>query len=258
MKMTTRAKIGLILGTFFVLTIFAKKYIFCCIDDQGFLINLATEILGAIVTLFIVEKTIKDEEERQRQRLFSAAIKSLKNPLRRYTNMWLHISNSNEDEIVAELAAANSLRNYLLADTFIGKVQGRSFNDRYSEATILGTHDNRTLKEQVPKIQEQFISDINRVIGNYAHAFDPDTIVLLQHFAETAHLYGTFYFWKTVDIGDNRWFQQATADNIREHLIAFLNLMDKYNNSVPENEKWTKDNIVRLTRITGNLPNVKW
>lgn len=256
--MTTRTKIGLILGTLFVLTILAKNYIFCCVDDQGFLINLSTEILGAIVTLFIVDKIIKDEEERQRQRLFSAAIKSLKNPLRRYINMWLHISNSNEDEVAAELPAANSLRDYLLADTFIRKVQGRSFNERYTEATILDQHDNRTLKEQVPKMQEQFMSDINRVIGNYAHAFDPDTIELLQHFAETAHLYGIFYFWKTVDIGDNRWFQRATVDNIREHLTSFLNLMDKYNNSVPENEKWTKDNIARLTRITGNVPNVRW
>jgi hypothetical protein len=172
--------------------------------------------------------------------------------------MWLHISNSNEDEISTELPSANSLHDYLLDDGFITKVKGRSFNERYTEATFFGSHDDRTLKEQVPKMQEQFMSDINKVIANYAHAFDPDTIELLQHFAETAHLYGTFYFWKTVDIGDNRWFQQAKNDNIKEHLTAFLNLMDKYNNNVPENEKWTKDNIAKLTKITGNVPNIKW
>lgn len=256
--MTTRTKIGLILGTLFILTMALKKFILTCVDDDGFLINLSTEILGAIVTLYIVDKILKDEEERQKQELLAAAIKSLKNPLRRYTNMWLHISNSNEDQFNNELSAANSLREYLLTDTFINKVKMRSFNERYTEATIFGSHDNRTLKEQVPKMVDQFMLDINRVIGNYAHAFNPSTIELLQHFSETAHLYGIFHFGRTVDIGDNKWFQKVNSDNIKEHLTTFLSLLDIYNNNVSNNEKWTKDNISRLTRITGTVPNVKW
>lgn len=256
--MSTRTKIGLILVGLFALTIFLKYCVFCCVDDQGFLINISTEILGAIIILLIVDKIIKDEEERKRQRLFAAASKSLKNPLRRYINMWLHISNSNEDELAEELPNANSLREYLLSDTFIGKVQRRSFNERYTEATIFGSHDDRTLKKQVPKMQEQFMADINRIIGNYAHAFDPETIELLQHFAETAHLYGAFYFGKTLDTQDNRWFQRQKAENIKEHLDTLMVLVDKYNDNVPDTEKWTKDNIVRLTRISGDVPNVKW
>jgi len=256
--MSTRTKIGLILGGLFTVTIILKYCIFYCVDDQEFFINVSTEILGAIIILLIVDKIIRDEEESQRQRLFAAASKSLKNPLRRYINMWLYISNSNEDELADELRNANSLRKYLLSDTFIRKIQMRSFNERYTEATIFGSHDNRTLKEQVPKMQEQFMTDINRIIGNYAHAFDPETIELLQHFAETAHLYGTFYFGKTVRIGDNRWFQQQNAENIREHLNTLMTLLDKYNDNVPDTEKWTKDNIVKLTRISGDVPNVKW
>ena len=256
--MNTLTKIGFILTGLFIITIFLKNCVFYCVDDQGFFINIATEMLGAIITLLIVDKIIKDEEERKRQRLFSAAIKSLKNPLRRYINMWLHISNSNEDELEKELPNANSLREYLLSDIFINKVQMRSFNDRYTESSIFGSHDNRTLKEQIPKMQEQFMADINRIIGNYAHAFNPETIELLQHFAETAHLYGTFYFGKVVETQDNKWFQLQDAKNIKEHLDTLMVLVNKYNESIPDIEKWTKDNIIKLTRMSGDLPNVKW
>jgi len=257
-QLNTRTKIVLILCTLFAIAIILKSVIFTDLDDKGFLINISTEILGAIIIFLIVDRILKNEEKQQREKLFAAALRSLKNPLRRYINMWLHISNSNEDEVAEELSDSISLREYLLTDAFLYKIQNRSFNERYTEATFLSSHDERTLAIQVPKIQKQFMSDIDRIIDNYAHAFDPETIELLQHFAETAHLYGTFYFWQTCEIGENRWFQTQNAENIREHLESLMNLLDKYNSNVIDSEKWTNENIFKLTEISGDVPNVKW
>jgi hypothetical protein len=256
--MKTRTKIGLILGMLLLIVIFLKEFIFRCNTAQDFFINLITEIIGALVTLIIVDQIVANEEVNQRKRLFSAAIKSLKNPLRRYINMWLNISNSDEEIVDKELASFISLNQFLISDNFIKRIKNRSFNEPHTKSTILWGQDKRTLREQVPKIQEQFKDDINRIIGNYAHAFDPDTIELLQHFAETAHLYMAFYFGQVADIGDNRWFSQYDTENIRNHMKSLNELLDKYNNNVYEKEKWTKDNILKLTKMTGNIPNIKW
>jgi hypothetical protein len=127
-----------------------------------------------------------------------------------------------------------------------------------TESDIFGSKDERKLKQIVPKTHEQFKKDIDKIIGNYGHAFDPETIELLQHFGETSHLYGTFYFWNTVDIGDNRWFQLQKAENIKAHFESLLILIEKYNENVVETEKWTNKNILTLTKISGDVPNVKW
>lgn len=256
--MNVRYKIGLLLAGLFLLGIILKSCIFSNVDDQGFLINISTEILGAIITLLIVDRILKAEEERKQKKLFAIAIKSLKNPLRRYINMWLHINNSIDAELKEDLCKATSLKEYMLSDMFIGRIQHRSFNERYTESDIFGSKDNRTLKQIVPKMHEQFLKDIDRIIANYAYALDFETLELLQHFGETAHLYGTFYFWNTVDIGDNKWFQLQKSENIKSHFESLFILIEKYNNNVSDVEKWSKNNILTLTRISGEVPTVKW
>ena len=228
--MSTRNQIGLKLFSFLLLIIILKYFITRYIDDQGIFINLISEIVGVIITLYFVDKIISREEDKKKNELFSVAIRSLKSPLRRYISMWLSIYNSNEEKLKFELQNID-LKEFMLTDKFINQIIKRDFDDKYSELAVLGYKDPRPLKVQIPKILDHFKSDISRIIGYYSYAFNTNTIVLLQHFAADAHLYNIFYISQKIYIDHNSWFFSQDPENIKEHLKSLFELLDIYNSN---------------------------
>lgn len=248
-KMNAREIIIIIFLLILIILINTIIFSYGVIDYNSFLLNLSTEIIGIILTLLIVDMIIKVEEEKRRRKLFSIGIKGLKYILRNYILAWLHISSSNEDEIIENLQNKNTLEEYLLSEDFIGKLHDRSFNSLYSDAIIFGNSDYRELKTEIPKAIEQFVSDINRIIGYYAYTFDSDTLDILQYFTGSPELHGLIYFRTMAHFGDNKWFQLQNPEFLKEYLTYLVNLLAKYNDNVSEGEKLTKENITKLIKV---------
>lgn len=254
MQTVSRKTILIILGTILALTIIIKLSLPHCFDDGGFFSNLITEIIGAVMTFIVIDNILHYNEEQEKQRLQSVAIRALRQPLRRYMWAWIHAST---DETTARNDLQNQqLADYLVSDTFIDRIRSRSFNDPFTTSAMFG--NDRALRLKFPQMMEVFRNDIKEVLRTYSYALDTDLILQLQHFSEDAHIYNNIRFWETIDIGQNVWFGQVERENIRSHFTTFNQLLATYNAGVDQTERWSNQNIMNLNRTSGQVPNVKW
>jgi hypothetical protein len=250
----SRRTILCILGVILILTIIVKFSLLSCFDDGGFLLNLITEIIGAIITFIVIDNILNYNEQQEKKRLQYVAIRSLKQPIRRYLWAWIHVS-TGEMTATTELQAT-TISAYLTSDIFINRIRQRSFDEPFTTSHLLG--EDKPLRIEFPKIIEGFQSDVKDILKTYAYALDTEFIRQLQHFTDDAHLYNTISFYKNINIGNNIWFTNVDTVDIRSHFTEFIRLLETYNTSVEETEQWTNQNIMNLNRVSGQVPNVKW
>lgn len=260
MKISYKIKIFAILIVLFVISLKIYLGLHKNFNLTYFYRQLFQSILSSIVFMVIsfifVDSIIKGQEKSNRKRLRSVAIRSLRQPIRRYLWMWFHIS-SNETTTQREMKNM-SINDYMVSDIFIKRIKLRNFDDKYMERTTAITNKQKSLKEIVPHMVDEFRKDIKDILRMYTPSLDADTIRLLQYFAEDAHIYNVFKFWELADSDDNYWFKMVNEENIVEHLKEVLKLLEIYNKNVVETERWDNNNITNINMLYGNVPNVKW
>ena len=185
----------MILGILLVVLIIVKLIIRKCIDDDGLMSNLISEVVGAIVTFTVIDGILRYMDQQEKLRLQKVAIRSLRQPLRRYIWAWIHVS-TNEENARRELGEIR-LSDYLVSDNFIRRITIRSFNDPFTVTPLLGP--DRPLRIKFPEIVEGFQRDLKEILQTYSYALDADLISLLQHFSDDAHLYNPDQFNKGIN-----------------------------------------------------------
>lgn len=250
----SRKTISWLLGTILVLIIIIKLSVSSYFDDGGFFSNLITELIGAIITFIVIDNVLNYNEEKEKKRLQAVAIRSLRQPIRRYLWAWIHASTN--EEIASANLQTTAISEYITSNIFIDRIRARSFNDPFTTSALLG--NDRPLREKFPEMIEGFQNDIKDVLRTYSYALDAELIRQLQHFGDEAHLYNNIRLRKAINVGNNVWFESVDVENIRAHFNEFNRLMNKYNNNVEETEKWTNQNLMNLNMVSGQVPNVRW
>lgn len=240
--------LGLILLTVIILKLLSKHFI---PNDNGFFINLTTEILGAVITFIAIDNVITSNENRKINEYQKIAFRALSNPLRNYVSLWLHIGFESEEKAKLELTNI-SLKELFLSDKFVENIKAKDFDDYYNNMIIRGQQDSRILKDIFPKSYNGFKKELNFAIGKYASFYEYDTLYLLEHFAEKSHLYETFDFWIQLNGGNHsKWFQPdiLKKEYFHQHFTRLFTLIDSYNAVIEIENQINKDSFLSFKKF---------
>jgi len=254
--MKTKQKILLILCTILLLVVSLKvisSFIFP--NDFGFFINLITEILGAIITFVAIDSIITSNENRLKNEYKKIAYRTLYNPLKDYVFMWLHIGFESEEKAKLELKS-QTLKELFFSDSFIENIKSKDFDEPFNKMFFLGQEDTRILKNIVPKLFTDFKHKLNISIEKYSIYFEPETLFLLEHFAEKSHLYEVFDFWISLNGGNHsKWFhsEKLKKEYLHQHFSKLFELIDKYNTICPNQYLINKETILSFKKLDDNV-----
>lgn len=250
--MKAKPKILLILALILLIVVVLKLVSKCFLpDDNGFFINLITEILGAIITFIAIDNIISSNENRTKKEYNKVAYRTLYSPLRSYVFMWLHIGFESEEKAKIELKD-KTLKDIFFSDTFIESIKSKDFDNFYNNMTFLGHQDTRVLKDIVPRLYKEFKERINLSIEKYAIYFEPETLNLLEHFAEKSHLYEVFEFWISVNGGNHsRWFQseKLKSEYFKQHFTRLFTLIETYNSLIENGDLIDEQTFLTFNKL---------
>lgn len=201
---------------------------------RGLTLNLATEVLGILLTVILIDSIIRRRQDRERSRYRSIAVQQLRFPLIQHSMLLFNLYKASvERKPEREISGVADLFD---ADYFeqIG----------YLDFEKLGPVTPPMIwAEWVGAEMGRFKDDLERVVDKYAIYFDPDTLEVAERLVSSRFIHLTGFFptmivqWKQGGVQVPANLLVGLSDMVREHTTAFCNLVEVYNAEAPEDRK---------------------
>ncbi len=225
-------------------------------EYKVYLEHLRVEIGVTLIAVLLIERTYKFVEERIAELNRKFALKSCKEPIHLYCNIWFRVYCPASDKwIVNELNEFNDIESFFKSDKFYEKVCEFKFATELSHK-ISFDYFYKTTEEVKDKFQ--------RIISTYGSRLSNKDLQLLEHFGSRAYLYNVFRIMKNFkDLGTSvdDTLKLVKKENFQKHFAELIKLINQYNDAVEkESDKWTIDNLhIQSTINRGNEdPNTEW
>ena len=198
------------------------------------MLNLATEMIGILVTVVFIDSVIRRREERQRRRFRTIALQQLRFPLIQHFLLLFELYKASvERKPDREISGVADLFN---ADYFT-QISYLDFEKPYPVTPPM------SWAQWVSAETSRFKNDLERVVDKYAIYLDPDTLdvaerVIGSHFIRQAGFFPTIIgMWKRQGSEIPANLLGGMSVTMREHTTAFYGLVEVYNAEAPDDRK---------------------
>ncbi len=211
---------------------------------RGFFLNLAMEIVGILLVVWLIDAVLRRREERARERYRSVALRLLRSPLNRAAHLLFNIYKAS----VARRPERTISR---VSDLFDEDYFRQSAMLDITAASYMAHPHSIWNGETMPWYEcintelDGFAEDLGRVIDKYAMYLDFDTIdaaerLIHSDFANIARV-GPILATHSRNTGYQGpvplLAEPGTQSPIREYVDAFSELVDIYNRGAPDDRK---------------------
>lgn len=149
---------------------------------RGFFLNLATEIIGILLTVFLIDSVIRRREERERKRYRSVPLQRLHYPLRRHLDLLCGMYKAS----VRELPEYASWRlDNLVTDDY--KDPLAHLDLLQPGPSVRAVQDFPPQHEPIPWFEhlheetKEFREQLERVVEKYSMQLDSETAGIIEH-----------------------------------------------------------------------------
>lgn len=208
---------------------------------RGFFLNLATEIVGILLVVWLIDAVLRRREERARERYRSVALRLLRSPLNRVALLLFSIYKASvarrpERTIsrVSDLLDEDYFRQSAMLDVTAASHMAHPHS--------ISSGETMPWYECINTELNGFAEDLGRVIDKYAMYLDIDTIdaaerLINSDFSNIAR-FGPILVAHSRNMGYQGpaplLAEPGTQSPIREYVDAFSELADIYNRSTPD------------------------
>ncbi len=208
---------------------------------RGFALNLATEIVGILLTVGLIDAVLRRREEQERERYRSLALRQLWRPLSRHAELLFNIYKASvERKPEREISQVSDLFD---EDYFEQVARLDAAADGPGVRGIGG--DAVPWYEWINQEAKRFKDDLERVVDKYAMYLDIDTIDAAERLIDSSFIslvgYGPMIVSNSRSIGYQGPIPlletQGSSSPIREYTKAFSELVDIYNKTAPSDRK---------------------
>jgi len=212
----------------------------------GFMLNLATEIVGILLTVGLIDAVIRRREAREQRRYRSLALQQLSSPLRDHLRLLFNIYKASVDK---------------KPDKEISHVEDLFTDDYFEQLTrfdLAGPAPgflHILWFEYIDMERKKFQNELHRILASYGTHLDHETIATMETLANSWFLHyaatvpaptpgipgsGAREFKKKRPKQAYNLLQLSMVmDKVREHAEAFSRLVATYNMEVPSSHKIT-------------------
>ncbi len=208
---------------------------------RGFALNLATEIIGILLTVGLIDAVLRRREERERQRYRSLALRQFWRPLNRQFDLLFNLYKATvERKPEREISEVSNLFD---EDYFEQVARLDAAADGPAVRSIGGTAV--PWSEWIDEEAKRFKDALERVIDKYAMYLDVDTIDVAERLVDSSFItlagHGAMmgaHARNTGHRGPLPFLGAYGKDSpIREYTSAFSELVDIYNKTAPNERK---------------------
>lgn len=218
----------------FSLYLFAKLYFPIISEAKPWFLRLTTATFGSYLTAVVVDRSFRNKERRERERINHTALKRFQDVLNGHLCLLAEWYIASSD--IESFEKPNSMRK-LLEDDFIEVVENLDF-----EADAPTTHPNQDWLNYSAKKLLFFNNEINNFIMKHGEYLDSDTIEILESVANSTMSSAIIQKEKTrPEIqrirknSDIDWEEKPTEllllslnSHVETHVDDILDLIDRY------------------------------
>ena len=141
---------------------------------RGFTLNLASEVVGILITVLFIDAVIQRREEREQRRYRSVSLQQLRLPLKQHLLLLFDIYKASvEQKPDREISRVEDL----FSDDYQTQLTRFDFASEGPMVLIGVGGDQKVpwfdyLRQEVGKFKD----DLNRILDKYAFYLDPDTL----------------------------------------------------------------------------------
>jgi hypothetical protein len=223
---------------------------------SGLALNLATEILGILLTVVLIDAVIRRKEERERAWYRRIALQQLRIPLTKHlqllSDMYKASVERKPDKEISSLGDLFS-EDYFEQITYFNAMGPSPSSPPAGPSAVASGN----MPPPIPWYQylstevKQFKEDVERVVDKYAMHLDPETLELLEQLANSPVVFTVGHLPMTAT-SLQTWGHQGAYNPfmveddtrwVRKHTNLLLKVVDIYNKEAPDDRKILVRNI---------------
>ena len=227
--------LGISIGILVILLIIAIISYFTVDSEKmkDFTLNLSTEIIGILLTIFLIDSVLRRNEQKEKLKQQSNALHQIRFPLVRHLHLMFDIYKSS---IISQPKDVKSdYSDILLSDNYYDSIRFFDFN------TLAPVSPNALwyvfLKYQV----DEFKLSIEKTLEKYSFTLDSNIVAILESLINS-HFYSlvnmSFSVYKSGSgFKDSRLFLESDTKFIKEYNQNLIQLLEYYNKLVNDDKK---------------------
>ena len=149
---------------------------------RGFALNLATEIVGILLTVFLIDAVLRRREDREQARYRSLALRQLWRPLNRQADLFSNIYKASaERRPKREISSVSEL----FDEDYFNAIE--RLDATAASGTVRGVMDQEGMPwyECIDQEMSGFKEALGHMIDKYAMYLDPDTIDVVERLIDS-------------------------------------------------------------------------
>lgn len=206
---------------------------------QGFWQNLGTEIIGIILTIFLIDLILRKQEFKKVKKISKISIKNISNSLDDYIEVLLSFNNDTGKDQYYDL-------NNAFNKTYYSKISEIDFSLPSQHITKISRYDFLILHKD--KYIRNAISNINK----YALFLDEDFINIVEEtIASSKNLLPSnmFHFGISKKEETKKIFKGGLGNELKIHIDSLLNLINYCNSSDHLDKKIERIQVTSYTDL---------
>ena len=210
---------------------------------RGFALNLASEVVGILITVLFIDAVLQRREEREQRRYRSVALQQLRLPLKQHLLLLFAIYKASvEQKPEREISRVEDL----FSDDYRTQLTRFDFASE-GPMVLIGVGGNQKVPwfDYLYKEVGKFKDDLNRIVDKYAFYLDPDTLNSAEQLINSSFVniisYGPTIVTNARNTGHQGGMRIFAGDGmstvIREHTDTFTKLVQICNKEASSENK---------------------
>ncbi|NER33941.1 MAG: hypothetical protein F6J93_07830 [Oscillatoria sp. SIO1A7] len=211
----------------------------CNLWLKDFSLNLTAELMGILLVLFSVNQTVKNSQEKEKNKFKEIAFRQLRYVLRKQIYLLF--------EMFKATVEVRPDKDYqvlvdLFDDTYFNEVK---YLDLLSPAPMVTSQgDEMDWLDYLHSELLSLKSALGQVVDRYSFYLDSEVVDVMEELSDSVFIRFINSIWEAKNInaiGDRGDLLSACKDLLREYATSLLKLMELYNQSAASDRQITMD-----------------